>query len=297
MQHLLHVEREQEELREHCCGEQQPADVGRGQRPEAEDPQRQKRRLRAHLDRDEPHDQRGRCREQSDRLRIDPAVLGRAGHRVDQQHQAAGDRSGTRRVEVPVVEVGAAFTQHERDGGEDDQAGGDVDEEDPRPAEGAGQRAAEQHAGCAAAARGGAPDTEREVALAALRERRGQDREGCRRQHRRAEPLERAEGDQRSLRPGEPVEQRTDREDHEACDEEPAAPEQVGEPAAEQERAAEEDRVGGDHPLQALLAEVQVGLDRGQCDVDDRNVQDDHELGGDDDRESEPAFPGIDGSH
>ena len=34
------------------------------------------------------------------------------------------------------------------------------------------------------------------------------------------------------------------------------ASEQVGEPAAEQQHAAEEDRVGGDHPLQALLREV-----------------------------------------
>ena len=62
-------------------------------------------------------------------------------------------------------------------------------------------------------------------------------------------------------------------------DEEPAASEQVGEPAAEQEHAAEEDRVGGDHPLQVLLAEVEVGLDRRKRDVHDRHVQDDHELG------------------
>ena len=41
----------------------------------------------------------------------------------------------------------------------------------------------------------------------------------------------------------------------------PAA-EQVGHPAAKQEDAAEHDRVGGDHPLQAAFAEVQVVLDR-----------------------------------
>ena len=67
-------------------------------------------------------------------------------------------------------------------------------------------------------------------------------------------PCSDAEGDQRALRPGEPVEQRADREEREAGHEQPPAPEQVGEPAAEQEHAAEEDRVGGDHPLQALLA-------------------------------------------
>ena len=80
-------------------------------------------------------------------------------------------------------------------------------------------------------------------------------------------------------------------------DEEPPPPEQVGQPAAEQEHAAEHDRVGGHHPLQALLAEVQVGLDRGQRDVHDRDVEDDHELGGDDHRQHEPAFPVVEGSH
>ncbi len=106
-----------------------------------------------------------------------------------------------------------------------------------------------------------------------------------------AEPLEAAEGDQRALGPGEPVEQRADGKEHEARHEEAAPAEQVGHPPAEQERAAEEDRVGGDDPLQALLGEVQVGLDRGEGDVHDRDVQNDHELGGDDERQREPLPP------
>src|SRR2546422_654094 len=77
----------------------------------------------------------------------------------------------------------------------------------------------------------------------------------------------------------------------------PPLPEKGGQPAAEQEHPAEEDRVGGDHPLEALLAEVEVGLDRRQRDVHDRHVEDDHELGGNDHRQGEPAFPGIEGSH
>ena len=80
----------------------------------------------------------------------------------------------------------------------------------------AGQDAAEQHAGSAAAAGDRAPDAEREVALAALGERRRQDRERRRREQRAAEPLERAEGDQRALRPGEAGEQRADREEGDA---------------------------------------------------------------------------------
>ena len=74
----------------------------------------------------------------------------------------------------------------------------------------------------------------------------------------------------------------------EARHEEATAPEQVRETAAEQQHAAEEDRVGGDHPLQALLREVQIGLDRRQRDVHDRDVEHDHELRGDDHRQCPP---------
>jgi hypothetical protein len=65
--------------------------------------------------------------------------------------------------------------------------------------------------------------------------------------------------------------------------------EQVGHAAAEQQEAAEHDRVGGDHPLQALLAEVEVGLDRRQRDIHDRDVEHHHELGRHQDCECDPA--------
>src|SRR6185503_3922666 len=99
--------------------------------------------------------------------------------------------------------------QHER-------ADRDVDEEDPGPVERAGERAAEQHAGRAAAAGDRAPDPEREVALLTLGEGGGEDRQRGRGEQRGAEPLEGPEGDQRTLRPGEPVEQRADTEEREA---------------------------------------------------------------------------------
>ena len=128
----------------------------------------------------------------------------------------------------------------------------------------------------------------REVAFAPFPERGGQDRQGGRREQRSAEALEGAERDQRALRPGEPVEERAHREEHEARDEQAPTTEEIGEPAAQQEHAAEEDGVGGDHPLQAFLAEVEAGLDRRQGDVHDRDVEDDHELGDDDGREADP---------
>jgi hypothetical protein len=65
----------------------------------------------------------------------------------------------------------------------------------------------------------------------------------------------------------EPTEQRAEREERKPDEEEPPAAEQIGDPPAQQEGAAEHDRVGGDHPLQVLLGEAEIALDRGQGDV------------------------------
>src|SRR5262249_7088338 len=74
--------------------------------------------------------------------------------------------------------------------------------------------------------------------------------------------------------------------------EQPTPSEQVGKPSPEQKDAAEEDRVRGDHPLQALLGEVEIGADRRKRDVHDCDVEDDHELRRHDERQREP-LPAI----
>ena len=51
-------------------------------------------------------------------------------------------------------------------------------------------------------------------------------------------------------------------EDYEAADEHAATAEQVGCTPAEEQEAAEDERVGADHPLQVLLREAEVVLDR-----------------------------------
>ena len=134
-------------------------------------------------------------------------MLGRPGHRVDEQHQPARDRRGARDVEVTVVQRGAALANEHGREHEQEHADRDVDEEDPRPAEGARQDTAEQDACGAAGARCRAPDAERQVALASFLERRRQDRQRRRREQRRAEPLDGAKRDQRAFGPGQPVEE------------------------------------------------------------------------------------------
>src|SRR5439155_22978133 len=104
-----------------------------------------------------------------------------------------------------------------------------------------------------------------------------------------AEALERASGDQRRLAPGEPAEQRADREDHETRHEDAFTTEDVRQSPTQEQEAPEDERVGADDPLQVLLREVQILLDRRQSDVHDRDIEDDHELHRAEERERKPS--------
>ena len=57
----------------------------------------------------------------------------------------------------------------------------------------------------------------------------------------------------------------------------------------EQQQAAEGDQVGVDDPGEVALGEAEAVLDRGQGDVDDRRVEDDHQHPRAEDVEGEPA--------
>jgi hypothetical protein len=223
--------------------------------------------------------------------------LGGPGHRVDEQHDAGGHRGRTDHVEVAVVLLAAALIEHERSCGDDRDPHGHVDEKDPRPSQVRGQKAAQEHAGGTAATRGRAPDAECAVALGALGERGHQDRQRCGREQRTAQALERAEADQRALGPRNSAQEGADREQGQADHEQAPAAEDVRQPPAQEQGAAEQDRVRADDPLQVVLGEVEVALDRRQRDVHDRDVEHDHELGGHDHRQREALaaiLPGCD---
>ena len=78
---------------------------------------------------------------------VAPAVLRRARHRVDEQHQPAGDRERARSVEVAVPRSARLSRSRNGVSASTRTPDRDVDEEDPRPAERARQRPAEQDAG------------------------------------------------------------------------------------------------------------------------------------------------------
>ncbi len=181
-----------------------------------------------------------------------------------------------------------------------DDADGHVHEEDPAPGEELGQDAAQERAGRGAGRGHGAPCSERPRTGRPFGERRGEDGQRRRGQDGGTEPLQRPGRDQPGLVLGQPAEEAGHREQGQADEEDLAPPVQVRGAATEKQEAGEGQRVGVDDPLQPRSAEVQVTLDRGQGDVDDGSVEDDHELTDEDDAEHEPrrdrpARPDLDG--
>jgi len=185
--------------------------------------------------------------------------------------------TGPREVE-PAASGSAALCDQPRDDGERCEGDGDVDQEHPAPGGEVGEHAAEEDPDGEAEPREGAPDAERPHALGAGRKERGHEGERRRSGKRGADSLERARPDEHAFRLGEAGEQRGQREERRAGEEQPPPAEEVGHTTAEQEQAAEGEHVRIHDPGEAGLREPEVVLDRGQGEVHDRLVQKDHEL-------------------
>src|SRR5215831_10112922 len=163
-EHLLRVEREDEPKPVGERAEDEHDRVGAHDRSRAEDAQRHQRCALARLDRHEGRQQHARAGEQADRLRVAPALVGRLHDGVDEQRERAGG------VVTPLRERGPALPQEEGRERERGHADGDVDEEDPRPAEAVDDRTSDQPGGGRADAAERAPDPKRLVALGPLLE-------------------------------------------------------------------------------------------------------------------------------
>ncbi len=122
------------------------------------------------------------------------------------------------------------------------------------------------------------PRADRAIELRPGRERGGDDRQRARRHQGAAEALRRASDDQRRAVRREAPGQRGEPEHEQRHHEHAALAEVVGRAPAEHQEAGESDRVGVDDPLQFWRREAEAQLDRGQRDVDDAQVEDDHEL-------------------
>ena len=98
-QHLLHVEREQEEAAEDRAAEAEADDVRDGDWRRRKSPSGTSGASRASPSRRSPRSAPGEDR-QPDRLERDPSGLGRLRHRVDERHEPGGDEDGRERVGV-----------------------------------------------------------------------------------------------------------------------------------------------------------------------------------------------------
>ena len=172
---------------------------------------------------------------------------------------------------------------------ERDDADGEVDEEDPVPAQGLGEQPAGEQAERAAGDRDEHVCAHRAGALDGAGELGDDDRQDHGRLGGGADALQQAGADQLCLRRRDAAQQRRGREDDEAGEEDAPPAEEVAETAGQEQQAAERDEERVDDPRQVRLAEAEVVLDRGQRDVHDRDVEDDHQLREADDDQRCPA--------
>ena len=146
------------------------------------------------------------------------------------------------------------------------------------PVDGLDERAAQQQPERAAGGDDEHVGAHRLHALVGAREVGDDEGDDHRGGDRAAEALEEAGGDQQQLAVGHPAQRGGDGEEGDAGEEDPLATDQVAKPSGHQEKAPVGDEVGADHPREVGLREAQIALDDGQGHVDDRHVDDHHQL-------------------
>ncbi len=228
---------------------------------------------------DERRQERGGAGEPQDRLRGSPADQGRPDECEHEQRHSAGSQQ--RPLEVKLA-AGCALVlvggQQSERGQQRQRHDREVDKQHPTPSGTLGKQAPDGDADGGSDRRDASPDAQRRVAIFALRERRRENRERGGGHDRGANTLRDARADQQTLAVRDATGQRADREPNQSGDENPPAAQQVRCTTAKQQEAPVGEEVAAGDPLQVLLGEVQVVLNRWQRDVDDRRVGHVHEL-------------------
>jgi hypothetical protein len=101
--------------------------------------------------------------------------------------------------------------------------------------------------------------------------------------------LRRAGPDEHGAGSGQAARQRGHREHRQPDQQRAARTDHVGEPATQDHQATEDEGVGGHHPGQSRAAQLELRADARERDLHDRDVDDQHELGGSEQRQQEPA--------
>jgi ribonuclease E len=275
--HPLEVERVQEEGADQDPRRHQHDGGARNQRANPPRRRRDQGPGRSELGPNEAAEQGRAERGCSDRVRRDPAVLGRALDCEQQRDQTPHQRGRSGQVELTQARTvggdGGDHVQRER---ADRDANRDVDEEHRAPAERVGEDAAKEDSGRGARTADRPPDSEGVSPLRAVVGGRD-DRQCGRQQKRSAGALQCAARNQRGRAPCETAAERRRGEQRQAGHEDRPSPDEIGQAAAEQHEAAGEQDVRGNDPLQ-VAGEVKCPADGRQRHVDDGHVEDDHEL-------------------
>ncbi len=172
--------------------------------------------------------------------------------------------------------------------GDGEEADGKVDEECPAPRQIRREEATQQGAHRRHAADDRPPDAEGDGAVPAL-EVGVEDRLGGGQDHRPADALQDPREDQDVAVRSKPGEHRGQHEDHQAREVHPATTQDVAHASDRDEQGSEDERVDRVDPLRLRRVQVQVADDRGDRDVHDRRVDDDHRDADAQHREADPA--------
>jgi len=185
--------------------------------------------------------------------------------------------------------LGPALVQVPAGHRERDDADRHVDEEDPPPVEQVGDDASQKLPGDRAARPHRTPVAEGAVAAVAFPEGRREQGERRGRHHRGADALPGPGRQDLPLGLGEAGGERGEGEGADPDQEQAAPSVQVADPAEDDEQAAEGERVADRDQVQAAVGDGEVGADRRQRHVHHDDVDDQHELGGAQQDEGEPA--------
>jgi hypothetical protein len=161
------------------------------------------------------------------------------------------------------------------------------------PVEQVRQDTAGEHADHAAAREDEAEDPHCLRAVGLLGEQGHQQRERDRGDDCAADTLHRSSADEQLLRVCDAAAEGGGREERDSDQEQPPVAEQVAQSAAEEEEAAKGEQVRVHDPGKRRLREAEIVADRGQCDVHDRAIEDDHQISQAQHIERQPASAAI----
>jgi hypothetical protein len=219
-----------------------------------------------------------------------PAVLAALDQRQDDVDQAEGDQGRPHEVQ-PVGALGARLGHRAGGDRQRDEADGHVDQKAAAPAQ-AGDVGLHQHAADQLPADRGQPeddavDADRAHAIGTAVDD-ADDRQHLRAEQGGGEPLDEARNDQHGRARSQAAGGGRQGEEGEAEREHAPAAELVAEATGGDEEGGEGQAVAGDDPFDRAGAGVQIALHRGHGDVDDEEVQHDHEGAREDDGQGGP---------